>query len=216
MTTISGTDLTTLLEWRYACKAFDPTQKLTDAQWATLVDSLHLAPSSYGLQPWKFIIVQSPELRKALRAASWNQGQVEDCSHYVVFTTLKTLSEAYVNRFIQHSADVRGLDPSALEGYRQMILGSLVNGDKAATISYWAQRQAYIAMGSLLTTAAYLNIDTCPLEGISPPDYDRILNLDSTDYQTTAAVAIGFRSKDDKYQHMKKVRFPVEDVIRYL
>lgn len=215
MTLPSEINFTHQLNWRYACKAFDPNQKLTPEQWAILAESLHLSPSSYGLQPWKFLVVQNTELRRELRMASWNQGQVEDCSHFVVFTTLKTLSEDYVNHYMQRIADVRNVELSTLEGYRQAIMGGLVNGDRSHTIQHWAQRQSYIAMGSLLTTAAYLQVDTCPLEGISAPEYDRILGLETSDYTTIAAVALGFRSANDKYQHAPKVRFDINDVIEY-
>jgi len=215
MTITSEIELTAQLKWRYACKAFDPTQKLTPEQWTTLAESLHLSPSSYGLQPWKFLVVQATELRRELRLASWNKGQVEDCSHFVVFTTLKTMSEDYVNHYIERIAEVRNVEASTLEGYRQVILGSLVNGDRSGTIQHWAQRQAYIAMGTLLTTAAYMKVDTCPLEGISAQDYDRILGLETSNYGTVAAVALGFRSADDKYQHAPKVRFDINEVIEY-
>lgn len=204
------------LNWRYATKAFDPTQKLSESQWKTLESSLHLSASSFGLQPWKFIVVQNPEIRAELKPVSFGQGQITDASHLVVFTTLRTMDEAYISNFINTTASVRNIDVATLKGYQDMMTGFLIQGDKVKNIPHWAQRQAYIAMGTLLSTAAYINVDTCPIEGISTTDYDRILGLEGTPYQTVAVVAIGFRASDDKYQHAAKVRFPIEDVVTYV
>lgn len=201
------------LAWRYAVKKFDASRKVSDKDWHVLGESLRLSPSSYGLQPWKFFIVQSPDLRKKLRPVSWNQSQVEDCSHYVVFTTLKEMTEEYINRFIQQTASERGMDPANLEGYRKLIVGNLVGPNHAPATLAWTQRQAYIAMGNLMNTAALMGIDTCPIEGLEPQKYDDILGLTHTPYATVASVAVGYRHPEDKYQHAKKIRFPAADVI---
>jgi nitroreductase len=208
--------LLTQLNWRYATKKFDPTKQIPDKDWHVLTESLRLAPSSYGLQPWKFIIVQNPELRKKLRTLSWNQSQIEECSHLVVFTTLKTLDANYVDNFIQKTADVRNGDIAKLASYRDIIVTNLVNGPKKDTIQEWTQRQSYIAMGNLMCSAALLNVDTCALEGLDAAAYDAVLGLDNSEYATIAAVALGYRHGDDVYQHAKKVRFDHDDVIKTL
>lgn len=202
------------LEWRYATKVFDPAKKISAENWSLLESSLVLSPSSYGLQPWKFLNIENKELRAKLRPFSWNQSQVTDASHLVVFTTLKDISAEYVKDFIKRNMEVRNLPHDALAGYESMMLKNIVEGMDKDYIRTWNQRQSYIAMGFLMETAALLEIDTVAMEGISPADYDKILGLDSSPYSTVAAVALGYRSQDDKYQLAKKVRFEKGKVIQ--
>jgi nitroreductase len=200
--------------WRYATKAFDPTRKLTPEQWHALEESLVLSPSSFGLQPWKFVNVVSPELRARLRPLTWNQTQVTDASHYVVFASRVDQTEADVDRFIARIAEVRGVTAESLEGYRQMMLGSVVNGPVRAIASEWAARQTYIALGNLMTAAALMGIDTCPIEGIDDhAGYDRLLGLETLGYRTLAGCALGFRSPEDAYATHPKVRYPKDEVV---
>lgn len=203
------------LNWRYACKKFDPTKKIRESDWNILVESLRLSASSYGLQPWKFIVVQNPEIRKQLLPLSWGQTPVTDASHFVILTYKEKMDEAHIDKFIQETAKVRGMDASTLNGYKDMMMGDLVKGPRAQVINWWAQRQVYIAMGSILTTAAMMEIDTLPMEGLDPAGYDKVLGLEGTGYKTVAAVACGYRAADDKYQHAKKVRFETKDVVEY-
>ena len=204
------------LEWRYAVKKFNPTKKIQQDQWSVLEQSLLLSPSSYGLQPWKFLVVQNGEIRKKLTPASWNQTQVEDCSHYVVIATLKKITEDYIGSFIQSTAQTRNVEAATLEGYKKMMMGDLIQGPRSQVVDHWAQKQSYIAMGNIMHTAALLKIDSCPMEGIDPKAYDKILELENTDYASAAAVALGYRSSDDKYQMAKKVRFPKDQIIKVL
>lgn len=200
------------LEWRYATKAFD-TRKLPDTTWAALEESLRLAPSSYGLQPWKFIVVNDPALRAKLRPVSWNQSQVTDASHLVVFARRTEVTETDVNEFFNQMVSERGADATKLEPYRQMMLGGVVKGKDAAAQKDWAARQVYIALGQLMGAAAAMAIDTCPLEGIDPDAYTEILGLKGTGYEVVVACAVGYRSSEDKYAGMKKIRFPAARVI---
>jgi nitroreductase len=200
------------LEWRYATKAFD-TRKLPDATWAALEESLRLTPSSYGLQPWKFIVVNDPALRAKLRPVSWNQSQVTDASHLVVFARRTEVTETDVNEFFNQMVSERQADATKLEPYRQMMLGGVVNGKDASAQKDWAARQLYIALGQLMGAAAAMAIDTCPLEGIDPDAYTEILGLKGTGYEVVVACAVGYRSAEDKYAGMKKIRFPAARVI---
>ncbi len=202
-----------LNNFRYAVKRFDASKKISDSDWHILEESLRLSPSSYGLQPWKFLIVQNTNLREQLKTVSWGQTQVTDCSQYVVFTTLKSLDEKYVDQFIHTIAQTRGVDASSLKGYRDAIVGDVVTGPRSGIAQAWTQRQAYIAMGNLMTTAAMMHIDTCPMEGLDPAAYDRILGLEKSPYATVAACAVGYRHAEDKYQFAKKVRFKRDQVI---
>lgn len=202
------------LQWRYAVKKFDNQKKISAHEWKTLEESLMLTPSSYGLQPWKFLVVQDAKVRKLLTPHSWNQSQVEDCSHFVVFAAKNSVDDAYLDFYFDEITRIRGVAKETTAGYRKMIASDLQQGPRSKIIPEWAIRQAYIALGNLMTCAAVLKIDTCPMEGISPPHYDEILGLKNTGYQTAVACAVGYRSAEDKYALAKKVRFSRERLIQ--
>lgn len=210
--TMTPDQLLTALNWRYAVKKFDPTKKIPQEQWHALEESLRLAPSSYGLQPWKFFLIETPALREQLRLQSWNQSQVTDCSHYVVFATRTEITETDIDRHIERMVEVRGVPRESLNGFKDGTLGDLVKGPRSAVIKWWAQRQSYIAMGFLMESAAHLGIDTCAMEGLDPAAYDRLLQLEGSGYATVAAVACGYRHADDKYQRIQKVRYSREQI----
>ncbi len=204
------------LEWRYAAKKFDSSKKISEKDWKTLEASLVLSPSSYGLQPWKFLVVQNPQLRQQLKDVSWGQTQVTDCSHYVVLVYKTKMDEAHVQKYMDRMAQVRNIPVSNLDGFKKVIIGDVVTGPRSGVIEWWAQRQTYIAMGFLMETAALLKIDTCPMEGLDPKAYDKILNLEGTGWATVAAVAVGYRHAEDVLQNAKKVRFETKDVVQFL
>ncbi len=212
---MNSTELTAALEWRYATKKFDAVKKIAASDWKALEASLVLSPSSYGLQPWTFFVVENPELRSKLKPVSWNQTQITDASHLVVLASKEKITEADVAAFMKLNADVRGMPMEMLEGYQSAIIGDLVKGPRSAMIETWAQRQTYIAMGFIMEAAAMLKIDTCALEGLDPVAYDDILGLKGSGFKTVAAVALGYRHADDKYAHAKKVRYPTEQVVQY-
>jgi nitroreductase len=215
MTTISSDTLLTKLKWRYATKKFDPARKIPAATWASLEQALVLSPSSYGLQPYRFIVVIDPKLREALKPLAWGQPQVTDASHFVVFARKITLSEADVTKFVNLTTDSRGMPRGSLQGYYDMMVGDLVKGPRSAWVNEWAARQTYIALGNLLTAAALLGIDACPMEGLDPAKYDGVLGLPAKGYSTVCACALGYRAADDKYATAKKVRYPAEELIEH-
>lgn len=202
------------LDWRYAVKVFDSNKKISDKEFHTLKESLRLSPSSYGLQPWKFIVVENKDVREKLKAVSWNQTQVTDASHYIVFTALDKIDEDYVAKYVKDMADTRDLPMESLKPFHDLMVKNIVEGGQKKNFGAWAQRQAYIAMGQLTLASALLNVDTCCLEGLSGSDYDKILDLENSPYKTVAAVALGYRSADDKYQGLKKVRFPENEIFK--
>ena len=204
------------LNWRYATKKFDASKNISDSDWATLEEALRLSPSSYGLQPWKFLVVKNPELRKQLTPVSWKQTQIEDASHLVVVTHLRKVSEAYVGEFVKATASTQGVPAEALAGYQGMMVGDLVKGPRSAIIEHWTARQAYLAMGVFIASAALLKIDVCPMEGFDIGKYDEILGLNGTDYSAIAVLAAGYRSADDKAAAGKKVRFAKSTVFKTL
>ena len=144
------------LHWRYATKKFDPSKKLSAEEWAKFEQALVLSPSSYGLQPYKFVIVQDPALREKLKPASYGQSQITDCSHLVVFAARTDITEADVDHYLDRIVEVRGVDRQHLEeSYGARIKGSAVHGSIHAMIKEWCARQAYIALGQLMTFAAW-------------------------------------------------------------
>lgn len=202
------------LNWRYAVKKFDASKKISEKDWNVLMESLRLSPSSYGLQPWKFIVVQDPKLREELKVHSWGQTQVTDCSHYVVLTTLHRMTNEYIQEYIQDMAQTRGVARESLAGFEKMLVQNLVT-TPPASITDWSHRQSYIAMGNVMTTAALFKIDACPMEGLVPSKYDELLGLQNSDYKTVAAVALGYRHAEDKLSLAKKVRFPASRVFDF-
>ena len=213
MTTLSPAELLTQLRWRYATKKFDPTQTIPAGVWAAVEEALVLTPSSFGLQPWRFVVVTDPQVRRELVGASWGQTQPVDCSHHVVFAYRRDMSAADVDRLVHRTSEVRGMPVEALAGYQKVVLGSLKKATEAGWANEWSKWQSYIALGNLMTTAAVLGLDTCPMEGIEPARYDEILGLNGTGYATCVACAVGYRAADDKYATTPKVRYPASEVI---
>lgn len=214
MNPISAEQLTAAQSWRYATKVFDPARKIPAATLAALEEALVLSPSSFGLQPYQFLIITDPAVREQLLPCTWGQKQVTDCSHYVVFTARTQLADGHIDAFIQRIAEVRGIAPESLKGYRDMMHGNLIAGPRSNVIPEWATRQAYIALGNLMTSAALLGVDTCPIEGFEPEKYDEILKLDGSGYGSCVCCALGYRAATDKYATLPKVRFPAEELVR--
>lgn len=201
------------LDWRYAVKKFDPARKISSEDWTTLKHAFVKSPSSYGLQPYKFLHVESPALREKLKPVSWGQTQITDASHLVVLLARDAVTEDDVARYIRRIADVRGVPVDSLNGFRDMMVGSLVKGMPADKALPWTQRQAYIAMGFALEAAALLQIDATPMEGFDAAAYDKLLGLEGTGWRATAVVAFGYRHAEDGFQNFKKVRFAEEDLL---
>ncbi|MES2708124.1 MAG: NAD(P)H-dependent oxidoreductase [Verrucomicrobiota bacterium] len=216
MPPFSAETLISTLEWRYAVKSFDPARRIEEETWAALERSLVLTPSSFGLQPWKFLVVTSQELKDRLRPHCWNQRQVSECSHLVVLTALQEIDEPYVNRFIALNEERRGIPAGTLEGYRKMITGSVVHGGLGIAQPEWAARQAYIALGQFMLAAAGLGVDTCPMEGFAADAVDAELGLTERGLKTVAFCPAGYRSPEDKYAASPKIRWPHHEVIERL
>lgn len=214
MSTLTSGEMVARLRWRYAVQRFDPARRIADDAWDALVQSLVLAPSSYGLQPWRFVDVRDPAVRAELRAASWNQPQVTDASHYVVLAIRTSLSEADVDRHVARVAEVRATPVASLAKYRAAMVRDVVERMPAARRDDWCARQTYIALGQFMTAAAAIGVDTCPMEGLDPARYDAILGLAAEGFHTVCACAAGHRAADDRGASLPKVRFATEDVVR--
>lgn len=199
------------LNWRYATKVFDSSKKLSTEQMDALLEALRLAPSSYGMQPWKFVVVDSVELREKLKPVSWNQAQITDASHLIVLCRPDSITAQDVDRLMEATATARGIEVSSLDGYKQMVMGVTQMSPEQQAV--WASKQAYLALGVLLTAAAEMGIDACPMEGFDPAQYDEILGLNAKGLHSVVVCPVGFRSADDKYATAKKVRYPREEVV---
>ena len=204
------------LKWRYAVKKFDASKKIPDSVWQVLEQSLVLSPSSFGLQPWKFYVIRNPELRQQLLPHSWGQEQVVDASHLVVLAIKKDVDEAEVDLYVSRMAQVQQVPVEKLEKFGEMVKGFLNDPPFPFEVNSWSARQVYIALGFLMTCAAMLEIDTCPMEGFVPSEYDRILGLPAKGYHSVVICPLGYRAEDDKAADRPKVRFPTEVVVEYV
>ncbi|MBY0459362.1 MAG: NAD(P)H-dependent oxidoreductase [Gemmataceae bacterium] len=209
---VSPDDVLTQLKWRYAVKKFDPARKIDPDLWAQLEQATVLAPSSFGLQPWKFVVVTDPAVRQNLLPVSWGQSQVADASHLIVFAAKNPPTPADVDDYLARIASVRGAPLDSLAGYKKMMLGSLSSMD-AGQAHRWAAKQCYIALGVFLSAAAMLGIDACPMEGFQPARYDDILGLKARGLGSVVIATAGYRAADDAYATQAKVRFPADDVV---
>jgi nitroreductase len=209
---ISKETILNQLNWRYAVKKFDAGRKISEEDWRVLEQSLILAPSSFGLQPYKFIVVKDEALKEKLRPAAWGQTQITDSSHLVVVAYKKVLAEKDVEHFVDVISKTRGQSAESLADYENIMKNSARNAVENGTIETWNSRQAYIALGFLLETAALLGIDACPMEGFDAAQFNEILGLE--DYSSVALCALGYRdTENDWLAPLAKVRLPKDELI---
>lgn len=214
----SAPDLLKQLGWRYAVKKFDPTRKIPAETWDTIERAVILSPSSFGLQPWRFFVVDNPDTRAKLRAVSWNQSQITDASHMVVFARRGEVTAADIDAHIARIVEVRQTPPAVLNDLRSMMLGSIsepatLPGGNMVT---WTRSQVYIALGFFLSTCALLGVDACPMEGFDPAQYDEVLGLPAQGYHAVVIATAGYRAADDWLAPLAKVRHPRERTIRHI
>jgi nitroreductase len=211
---IPSSQLLDALRWRYATKAFDSNRKIPADTWSALEDSLVLSPSSFGLQPYRFLVINDPATRERLLPHAWGQRQVVDASHFIVFAARTSVTEAEIDTFIAHIARTRGVTPESLGSYRGMMTGTLLSDGFKPLAPQWTARQAYIALGNLLTSAALLGVDACPMEGFVPAEFDQVLGLPAQGLAAVVCCALGYRSTEDKYAVTPKVRSPKADLLK--
>ena len=199
------TNITQALAWRYATKQFDATKKISTETIQTLKESIRLSPSSYGLQPYKIIEVSNPEIREKLTVAAYGQTQVSEASHLFVFAANTDITEAHVDEFISAHSTIRNVPIESLAGYAGMMKANVVARTTEQKV-LWAEKQAYIALGFLLETAALLEVDATPMEGFDAAQFDEILGLKEKGLTSAVICALGYRSTDDTYANQPKVR----------
>jgi len=201
------------LEWRYATKKFNPKRKINEDTLERILQSGNLTASSMGLQPLKIVNVQSVEKREELLAHSFNQKQVVDASHLLIICSYADITEQDVDKYIQFIASERAQKLETLEGFSAMIKGNIGNFKTTSQKDEWLAKQAYIVLGTLLTTCALEKVDSCPMEGFIPSEYSRILGLDELNLKPILALPIGYRSPEDVLQWAKKIRKPIADYV---
>lgn len=198
-------------KWRYATKKYDTNKKVSEKDIEFLKEAINLAATSYGLQPFKVLIIENQEVRKQLQPASWGQSQIVDASHLFVFVNIVNPGEKEIDAYVENISKVREIKTDSLQGFSNYIkgaVGKFSNEQKAN----WTSKQTYLALGNLLNAASELKIDVTPIEGFEPAKYDEILGLTENGLHASLVAAIGYRSSEDGNQHLKKVRKPLEEL----
>jgi nitroreductase len=203
------------LQWRYATKLFDPSKRVTQEDLTTLKQAVRLSASSYGLQPYKVLVISDSEIREKLRPACWNQPQITDASHVFVIAGKKDFDKSLIDSYLDLVSSTRNLPLDSLEGYGDFMKSKLLDLPQESKAS-WASHQAYLAAGNLLSAAAALQIDTCPMEGFERDKVDAILNLEAQGLTTALIIPVGYRSEADETQFYTKVRRTPEELFIHI
>ncbi|MCX2720020.1 NAD(P)H-dependent oxidoreductase [Lentiprolixibacter aurantiacus] len=193
------------LNWRYATKKFDPSRKISPGDLEKIKEAIRLSASSYGLQLYKVLVIEDHEIRKTLKEASWGQTQITDASHLFVFCNTAQVKASDIDDYLELKANTQNLDVGNLKGYGDFMKDKLTSLSPEAQKN-WTARQTYIALGNFLAACAELHIDSCPMEGFEPEQYDEILGLKEKGLTAAVVATAGYRSKEDQTQGMAKVR----------
>lgn len=205
-------ELNRAMQWRYATKQFDRNKRIAPSTFGSLLNLLRLTPSSLGLQPWKFLVIENPALRQELRLHSWDQPQVTDASHFIVLCSLKRLDDELVKRYLGLVRKEWRLNEDSGQSM-QNLYRDFLSEMSAAQTREWMGQQVYIALGNLITSAALLGIDTCPIEAFNKPIYNELLQTDRMNAEARVAVALGYRHNTDLYANHERVRFPEREIV---
>ncbi|WP_348800255.1 NAD(P)H-dependent oxidoreductase [Flavobacterium adhaerens] len=197
--------------WRYATKKFDATKKISNEDLNTLKEAIRLSSSSYGLQPYKVIIVENPELRAKLQPAAWGQSQIVDASHLFIFANETNIGDEAIDNFLKSISLTRDTPIESLTGYGDFMKSKISTLDPAVK-NIWTSKQTYLALGNLLNAAAELKIDVTPMEGFVPDQVNEILGLDKLNLNASLIATVGYRHKEDATQFNKKVRKSQEEL----
>jgi len=197
--------------WRYATKKFDATKKVSAEDLNTLKEAIRMSPSSYGLQPYKVLIIENPELRAQLQPAAWGQTQIVDASHLFIFVNETNVGDETIDQFLNNISETRETPIESLAGYGD-FMKSKISTLEPAVKNVWASKQTYLALGNLLSAAAELKIDVTPMEGFVPAQVNEILGLDKQNLNASLIATVGYRHEEDATQFYKKVRKSQEDL----
>lgn len=197
--------------WRYATKKFNSEKKISESDLEILKDAIQLSSSSYGLQPYKVLIVENEEIRKQLQPASCGQSQIVDASHLLVFANITNIDADYINNYAENMATTRNIPLESVKGYADFMIGNITSLTPEQQ-NIWTAKQTYLALGNLLNAAAELKIDVTPMEGFVPDQYDEILDLKAKGLHATLVATVGYRHDEDDTQHYAKVRKPKSEL----
>lgn len=200
------------LNWRYATKRMNgekvPAEKL-DA----ILDATRLSASSMGLQPYTILVVENDEVKKQIQPAAYNQPQITEASHLLVFAAWADVTEEQVNNYINDIIETRGVAPETLDAFKASLMG-IVNGRTPGQKYEWAARQAYIAFGTAIAAAAVEQVDATPMEGFDPAAVDEILGLKDKGLRSVTILALGYRDAEKDFMvNQKKVRRAKDELI---
>jgi len=200
------------LNWRYATKKFDTTKQLSDSQLEILKEAFNLTALSYGLQTLKMVVVGDKSIRENLVALAFGQRQVVDASHLLVLCIQNEIDTTDVEEHFDTVKAIRNTPDELLDPFKEQ-LKSTIETMPDSKKSDWATKQAYIALGNLMTVCAIEEIDSCPMEGFLPEELDKVLNLDKYELKSVLLLPVGFRAEDDMFASLKKVRKPISDTV---
>lgn len=193
------------LNWRYAVKKYDATKKVSSEDLAILKEATKLSVSSMGLQPFKVLVIENPELRAKLAPAGYNQSGITEASQLFVFAVETNVGAKQIEAYMENISETRGIPVESLKGFSDMIDGFIASLDEEGRDN-WSKKQAYLALSTLINTAASLKIDATPMEGFNAQQFDEILGLEKLGLTTAVIAAVGYRHEEDTTQHYKKVR----------
>lgn len=197
--------------WRYATKKFDATKKITAEDLDILKEAIRLSSSSYGLQPYKVILVENPELRVKIQPSAWGQSQIIEASHLIVFANEINFGTTGIDDYIKNASETRAIPAESLQGYADFMKAN-ITALSEDNRNNWTAKQTYLALGNLLNAAAELKIDVTPMEGFVPAEVNEILGLEALGLNATLIATLGYRHEDDATQYYKKVRKSNEDL----
>ena len=197
--------------WRYSTKKFDTTKKISAADLNLIKEAIRLSSSSYGLQPYKVLIIENPELRERLKPFAWGQSQITDASQLIVFANEINIGDSEIDAYIKNISETRGIPAENLSGYGD-FMKSKITPLAQDLKSVWSSKQTYLALGNLLNAAAELKIDVTPMEGFDATAFNEILGLSDKGLNTSVIATIGYRHEEDVTQHHKKVRKSNEEL----
>ena len=200
------------LNFRHACKLFDPEKKISKEHMDMIVTAAHLSPTSFGLEAWKFLVISSEAVKQKLRPACWNQPQITDASHVIVILSKPGLADPS-NEYIKLNFERRGLPEDATKAYIEKYKDHMETEVFPRMSAYaWCSKQCYIGLANIMTTAASEGIDSCPIEGFEKDLVEKALNIDTSQYEVAVVVALGYRTREQPH----RIRHPIENIIEFI
>ena len=202
------------LNWRYACKKMNG-EKIPSSSLDNILEATRLSTSSYGLQPYKILVIENQDIKTKILPIAYNQTVVRDCSHLLVFCSFKKLLESHISDYIALISKTRKTPLDQLEAFKANLM-SFASRKEASSLDVWVKKQCYIALGSCLQAAALEQVDSTPMEGFNPNELDDLLDLSSENLSSVVLCALGYRDDTDLFSKMKKVRKSAQDLYKFI